>query len=379
MRYKGETWKEYIDKLSRINSRAADEMRSYILKGHTDAEAMQYAFALADRYGNAAATLTCSFYDSVAEAAGVTVPPAEPASPPSFGEIAKTVNGTKDNSEVLANAIGRLCKRTSADTLLNNALRDGAQVAWIPSGDTCAFCFTLASRGWGYVTKKTLKKGHAEHIHANCDCTYAVRFNTTDNVEGYDPEAMREEYYAESGINGLRRKFYVQNKDKINAQKRARYANLKARETLAKMRQNGNINSIFNSLDDPMRTLLGDAKSSHPQTLDAIVADLKKAGVSIKIREGTMGYSPSLIPGMPGELVIEPQASISAWLHEYKHFYDDRKDGYLGMRVFADREKCYSREWNAYEVEIRFARSMDADGVVKQLEELRIKGVEEYV
>lgn len=223
MKYKGPAWLDYINKLSHINNRAAEEVRSFILQNHTDTEVMRFAFAIADRYGNAAATLTCEMYDSVAEAAGVNVPPAEPAQTPALEEIAKVINGTKKQENILPSAVSRLCKRTAADTLLNNALRDGAQAAWIPSGDTCAFCFTLASRGWEYVTKKTLKKGHAEHIHANCDCTYAVRFNTKDNVEGYDPDAMQEEYYAEGGINGLRRKFYAQNKDKINAQKRALY------------------------------------------------------------------------------------------------------------------------------------------------------------
>ena len=80
------------------------------------------------------------------------------------------------------------------------------------------------------MSKKALKNGHAEHIHANCDCTYAIRFSERDNVAGYNPEVYEAQYYGADGntpkqrINAIRREKYAQNKDKINAQKRAAYA-----------------------------------------------------------------------------------------------------------------------------------------------------------
>ena len=46
--------------------------------------------------------------------------------------------------------------------MLKNALRDGAEFAWVPNGDTCAFCMTLASRGWQRASKRAIKNGHAE-------------------------------------------------------------------------------------------------------------------------------------------------------------------------------------------------------------------------
>ena len=91
--------------------------------------------------------------------------------------------------------------------------------------DTCPFCLMLASRGWRRAGKKTLQGGHARHIHANCDCEYAVRFDSNTNVAGYDPEKYLAQYNAANGdINAMRRAQYAQNKDKINAQKRAAYA-----------------------------------------------------------------------------------------------------------------------------------------------------------
>ena len=69
-----------------------------------------------------------------------------------------------------------------------------------------------------------MKGSHAEHIHSNRDCTYTVRFGEGDGVEGYDPEKYLRIYYDHDGdINAIRRGLYEENKDKINAQKRAAY------------------------------------------------------------------------------------------------------------------------------------------------------------
>ena len=100
----------------------------------------------------------------------------------------------KQSQSKVPATVARLVKQVGADTTLKNAKRDGAQFAWIPHGDTCAFCITLASRGWQYMSDEALKGGHAEHIHANCDCEYAVRFDGHSTVAGYDPDKYLEEY-----------------------------------------------------------------------------------------------------------------------------------------------------------------------------------------
>ena len=115
--------------------------------------------------------------------------------------------------------------RAGADTTLKNAIRDGAEWAWVPHGDTCPFCLTLASRGRQKASAKALKGGHAEHIHAHCNCEYAIRFGSNTTVAGYDPDKYREQYNAAGGnINAMRRAQYAENRDAINAQKRAAYA-----------------------------------------------------------------------------------------------------------------------------------------------------------
>lgn len=227
------SWVEYINRLARLNEEAGRKMADYIAKhGTGDADALiAYAQALVQKYGEGSAELACQMYDAVAEASGVDMPPAEPAPPADYGETAKMVNATKQSPPLLQSGVSRLVKRAGADTTLKNAIRDGAEWAWVPHGDTCPFCITLASRGWQKASKKALKGDHAEHIHANCDCEYAIRFDSRTTVAGYDPDKYLEQYYDHGGdINAMRRAQYAKNKNAINAQKRAAYATRRLRE-----------------------------------------------------------------------------------------------------------------------------------------------------
>ena len=162
----------------------------------------------------------------------------------------------------LAGAVTRLVKKAGCDTTLQNAVRDshsdnmyttgrkkygkkkntGAQFAWIPSGDSCAFCLALSANGWQWQTRGA-EAMHAEHIHSNCNCTYAVRFGYDGGVEGYDPDEITEQINADLAdqdmnpdvddyrhgafnsdvLNAIRRQNYARNKEEINAQKRDAY------------------------------------------------------------------------------------------------------------------------------------------------------------
>ena len=220
-------------RLARLNQSAGQLMADYIAAhgtGDTDT-LIAYAHALVTKYGEGSAELACQMYDALAAAARAGVPAAEPAEPASYGEIARMVQATKASPPQMQRGVSRLVKRAGADTTLKNALRDGAEFAWIPQGDTCAFCLTLASRGWQKASQAAIKGGHAEHIHANCDCEYAIRFDGASTVAGYDPEKYLKQYRdAGSDVNALRRVNYARNRERINAQKRAAYAARKALE-----------------------------------------------------------------------------------------------------------------------------------------------------
>lgn len=228
MQITAKTWNEYITRLSRLNQKAGQLMRQYIdTHGTGDADALiTYAAALVTKYGEGSAELACQMYDALAEAANAGVPAAEPAEPADYSEVARMVNATKNqNPANLPNGVSRLVKRAGADTTLKNAVRDGAEWAWVPHGDTCPFCITLASNGWQKASSKVLKGGHANHIHANCDCEFAIRFDHKTTVAGYDPDKYLAQYNAAGGdINKMRRVNYAANKERINAQKRAAYA-----------------------------------------------------------------------------------------------------------------------------------------------------------
>ena len=249
-------WKNYINKLSQLNKEAADKIVAYVQKkGFADTDALiEFSNAVVQKYGSGSAALSAAMYDAIAEVSGQFYDPAELAPLPNYGEIAKTVRGTlkrSQNPNTLAGAVSRLVKKAGIDTTLQNAARDsdgpaydgtegrrtskrakarrhtGAQVAWVPYGDTCPFCLMLASRGWMNQTYDGADN-HKEHIHSNCDCTYAVRFDNHSGIEGYDPNEyydMFKEYEGtwQDKLNAMRRAQYEENKDKINAQKREAY------------------------------------------------------------------------------------------------------------------------------------------------------------
>lgn len=239
------SWAEYLAALRKVSDTATEKMLYYIQEfgmPKTQDELQDFIFAsyaISDRYGTAAAELAAQMYDAVALASGVAVAAAELAEPATYEEVAIAVSGTLKTSspEIVAGSVGRLVKMTGVDTTMRNAIRDGAEWAWIPRGDTCAFCLTLASRGWQVASKKAMKGGHAEHIHAHCDCTYAVRFNHNTNVAGYHPDEYLSLYKDSPGrnwkskVNAMRRKFYAENKEQINEQKRSAYAKRVERNT----------------------------------------------------------------------------------------------------------------------------------------------------
>lgn len=235
-------WRRYALKLSEIDARAGQEMRYYIQSyGIEDMEGLVlFAYNLVQKYGAATSTLACEMYELLAEYANQVVPAAVPAELASYNDVAKAVLGARKQNltgENIPGTVSRLVKQASADTMIQNAARDKAEWAWVPVGDTCAFCITLASRGWQHASSKVREGLHAEHIHDNCDCTFAVRFSPNDRIGGYDPGRYLRMYEDAPGatptekINAMRRGFYAENREEILAQKRDAYQRRQALES----------------------------------------------------------------------------------------------------------------------------------------------------
>ena len=252
--------------------------------------------------------------------------------------------------------------------------RDGAEFAWVPHGsETCPMCLTIASNGWRKASKKTMKGDHADHIHGNCDCEYAIRFDGKSTVEGYDPDALREQYDNAEGstwkqkVNSMRRDQYKVNGEKIRAQKRAAYARRKGYR-------------MMHTYDDPIREKLGSAEESHPKKLAKIKKWLIDNGIKYRIDTSgrkIMGYMPNPRPGKPGEIVMESGASISAWMHERQHALDDMNSGWKGFRNMANINKYIEFESKAYDLEIDFAQKCGYDDIVKRLRKLKQEAIDQ--
>lgn len=231
-------WLNYLRALEKINEGAAEKVTDYLSEHEILSEEgrknfLDYFYAIVTKYGEGSAEMACQMYDATAKAQGANVPPAEPAPTATYPETARAVNGSLFDSPSGAKLPGtakRLVKQAGVDTTMKNAIRDGAEWAWVPHGDTCAFCLMLASNGWQRASKKALKNSHAQHIHGNCDCTYAVRFDGKSGVKGYDPNEYKALYDNAEGdnwrekMNSMRREHYAENKERINEQKRIEHA-----------------------------------------------------------------------------------------------------------------------------------------------------------
>lgn len=170
--------------------------------------AIEFFKELVGIYGDAAATLAADFYEELAEAAGEHVPPAalaESAEGSIEGSVryaARNLFGQQASAALFMEAVERsvktYVKKMANDTMSENAVRDGARhgvrFARVPTGpETCAFCITLASRGFVYASPETA--GEFDHYHDDCDCRVVAGFGDDAGVEGYDPDYYRAWYY----------------------------------------------------------------------------------------------------------------------------------------------------------------------------------------
>lgn len=149
----------------------------------------------------------------------------------------------------------------------------------------------------------------------------------------------------------------------------------------------------FQTADDPARGVFGPGHQSHPQEIARMRAVLEDAGVKVRDAPGTRGiaYGPSGRAGRPGTLTIDPNASYSAWRHEFKHFLDDQESGWQGIRALTDKKLRWEWEVRAYAEELKIARRANeylgrvnpeltraeiraqVDGLVRDLEKLKNK------
>ena len=96
-------------------------------------------------------------------------------------------------------------------------------------------------------------------------------------------------------------------------------------------------------------------------------------------RPGSMAYSPGLKKGQPGKIIMDPDASYSAWLHEMRHMEDDQAAGWMGMAAFGEKSVMIEFEERAYDTEIDFARRHGYNNIIRRLERLKFERRQEIL
>lgn len=236
--------------------------------------------------------------------------------------------------------------RVQTEAQKQSFIRNGfTQYTFLAIGTACEACRALNEKH--FDIDKMMPGENAPPMHPNCRCSVAAYMDS----EEYEAWI---ETYKEHGMS---------------------FEEWKQRSPVA---NTGSYEKAFYTKDDPIREYIGAAEKSHPQELREMKEDMERSGVDITRRAGAMGCFPGLSAGKVGNINIEEGASISAWMHEYKHFCDDRADGYLGFRIFQNPAKCADREKQAYQVEIDFAKELGYNDIVKRLEKLRDEEVEKY-
>lgn len=120
---------------------------------------------------------------------------------------------------------------------------------------------------------------------------------------------------------------------------------------------------------DPMVEIMGPAVENNIEELQEILTELEKMGVEVEYRENVYAYEVKE-RGVPGKIIIDPNASLSAWLHEYQHAKDECAVGWNGLRIYKNPNKRYRREQRAYQVEMELAKKMNNDKMIGRLERL---------
>ena len=236
--------------------------------------------------------------------------------------------------------------RVQTEAQKQSFIRNGfTQYTFLAIGTACEACRALNEKH--FDIDKMMPGENAPPMHPNCRCSVAAYMDS----EEYEAWI---ETYKEHGMS---------------------FEEWKQRSPVA---NTGSYEKAFYTKDDPIWEYFGAAEKSHQQELRDMKEDMERSGVDITRRAGAMGYFPGLSAGKVGNINIEEGASISAWMHEYKHFCDDRADGYLGFRIFQNPAKCADRERQAYQVEIDFAKELGYNDIVKRLEKLRDEEVEKY-
>ena len=335
--------------------------------------AIEAILAAADEFGGMSRELACELYEGQTGASATFG-----GAGPERAQVEKSVrylagtlaDGSEDGAERFVRACATKaayyarrganeavmgsCARASRAGGRGRATRSAStRFARVPrGGDTCTFCAMLASRGFVYWSRKTA--GEFNHYHDHCRCL-VVPDDGSGEVEGYDPVEWQARWDAYEEIDAR--------DDLTRGQKDA-------------LKRSYGTGPVLRTRADPALEYFGPAEEDDPEALARIKADLAASGVEIVVSprgagEEGISYGPSGTRGTPGNMHVTEGMSLSAWLHEYTHFCQDRDRGYPSFGYYlANKELRVSMEEEAYGVEIAMARSHGYNELEEKLKAL---------
>lgn len=209
----------YSEALKSITGNAGADVAAAIadaLEGSPTRERLLLAIRrAARRYLESSRELGAQWYEYAADAAGVGVDPAlmdEYLYEGFDRRMGGYVDGYLDGKTTLADfdraiqeAIEDEIRNAARQEVISNLDRDAradrragrrerAGYARVPVGETCAWCFMLASLGYYYRSYESAGGVYPDHYHLHCDCV-VVPYSGPDAIEGYDDyERYREMY-----------------------------------------------------------------------------------------------------------------------------------------------------------------------------------------
>ena len=95
----------------------------------------------------------------------------------------------------LTGSVQRAVLNPARQTIERTAFAANIGYARVPTGtETCAFCLMLASRGAVYAKDSAARTKDGRRYHDDCDCTPVLVASEDDYPEGYDPDALYDQY-----------------------------------------------------------------------------------------------------------------------------------------------------------------------------------------
>lgn len=143
-------------------------------------------------YGSFAAAAAKEFYDARRASSGVRSDYTAEVFDPDDGWLLSHDAETLKTAAALSSTATQRVMERADETLLRNMERDPAKprYALVPHAGACGWCRLMASNGFSYHSEA--RANGARHPH--CRCTPVVDFGGSPMLEGYDPDAHRQEY-----------------------------------------------------------------------------------------------------------------------------------------------------------------------------------------